>query len=122
MSANKRHRVKGQREVATLQTLVHADEPRNRHHLVTRFARLENEYARLERELEMWTTRRQATEDQYNKIKAMLGNVRSALLESGHRQQATGHTATTGKRHRPRASTEVAGSTAAPNRTMSLEY
>lgn len=109
----------GLRSVATLQTLSNSAQPRERHHLVSRFARLENERARLEREAEMWATRKTATDDKLAKICEQIDALRAALLEEPAKKpvvrQARGHS-------RPRASTEVAGSAAPPGRNISLEY
>ena len=109
----------GLRDVATLQTLSHGARPRDRHHLVSRFARLENERARLEREADMWRTRKRATEDKLAKVNAQIDVLQELLLEEPAKKpvvrQARG-------RNRPRASTEVSGSMAPPGRCISLEY
>lgn len=119
MSGETKKGAKGLREVATLQTLAHGAQPRERHHAVSRFARLENERARLERELGMWEIRKRATEDKLAKVYAQIEALRPLLLEEPAKfpalRQARG-------RRRGRASTEVPGSTAPQSRAIPLEY
>lgn len=119
MSGEPRKGPSGLRDVATLQTLTHRGQPRNRHQLVSRFARLENERARLEQELGMWATRRQATKDKLVKIYEQIDALRPLLLEEPTKvpvaRQARG-------RARSRASTEVSGLSPPPSRTVSLDY
>lgn len=120
MNGQRKRLAKGAlREVATLQTLSHGAQPRGRSMLVSRFARLENERARLERELDMWRTRVSATEDRLAHIYKTIDELRPLLLETTHQ---AGVSYTSPKQRRARASTEVAGSTAPPSRNMLLEY
>ncbi|NIQ93293.1 MAG: hypothetical protein GWO40_02805 [Gammaproteobacteria bacterium] len=122
MSGKRKKGVKGLRDLATLLTLVHGVGPRDRLHLVSRFARLETERARLERELDMWNIRKQAAEDKLAKVKASLAQLRSVLLNSEHPQHLPRHRGGTGKLHRSRASTEVAGPAPPRSRAIFLEY
>ena len=119
MSSQPRKGPRGLRDVATLQTLGHGAQPRERHQLVNQFARLENERARLERELGMWNTRRKATEDKREKVYEQIDALRPLLLEEPAKvpvaRHARGHS-------RPCASTEVSGSALPPSRTISLNY
>lgn len=119
MTNKQRKGPSGLRDVATLQTLANSVHPRERHQLVSRFSRLENERARLERELGMWQTRAQATEDKLAKIYEQIAALRPLLLEEPAKapvaRQARG-------RARPRATTEVAGSAPPPSRSMALDY
>jgi len=119
MSGKPRKGPSGLRDVATLQTLSHGAQPRERHQLVSRFARLENERARLERELDMWGTRKTVTADKLAKIYEQIDALRPLLLEEPAKapvsRQARGGS-------RPRASTEVAGSSSPPSRTVALDY
>ncbi len=112
-------RARGLRDVATLQTLGHGGQPRDRHQLVSRFARLENERARLERELGMWETRKAATEDKLAKVYEQIEALRPLLLEDPAKlpvkRSGRGH-------RRPRASTEVAGPAAPPSQNIAIEY
>lgn len=117
MSDQEKKSVRGLREVATLLTLAHGAQPRERHQMASRFARLENERARLECELDMWRARTSATEDKLAKISEQIAALRPLLFEeadqpSGNRQV-----------HRPRrapASDDAAAPK--PSRRMSLEY
>lgn len=107
------------RNIATLQTLSHGAQPRERHHLVSRFARLENERARLEHEAEMWGTRKKATDDKLAKVCEQIDALREVLLEEPAKgpmaRQARG-------RNRPRPSTEIASAATPPRHCISLEY
>lgn len=119
MSSKQKKTPSGLRDVVTLQTLSHGARPRERHQLVSRFSRLENERARLEREVEMWGTRKKATEDKLSKVCEQIADLQQLLLEEPAKvpvaRQARGHS-------RPRASTEVSGTTAPPSRNIALEY
>lgn len=119
MSGKQRKGPGGLRDVATLQTLAHGAKPRERHQLVSRFARLENERARLERERDMWRTRVKATEDKLAKVCEQIDSLRPLLLEEPAKapaaRRARGHA-------RPRAATEVPGSAPPPSRTFALDY
>lgn len=119
MSGKARKAARGLREVATLQTLVRDAQPGERHHLVSRFARLENERARLERELDMWKTRTRATEDKLAKVYRQIEALGPLLLDEPVKFPAKRQTR--GQR-RGRASTEVAGSTAPRSRAIRLGY
>jgi len=119
MSSNPRKGPRGLRDVATPQTLLNASQPRERHQLAGRFARLESERARLERELAMWNTRRKVTEDKLAKIYGQIDALRPLLLEGPAKvpaaRQSQGHS-------RPRAATQASGPTPQPGRTISLNY
>lgn len=107
----------GLRDVSTLQTLANGAHPRERHQLVSRFSRLENERARLERELGMWNTRVSATQDKLAKIYEQIDALRPLLLEEPAKVPVARQV-----RGRARATTEVAGSAPSPSRTIALDY
>lgn len=71
----------GLRKVATLQTLANGAKPRERHHLANRFARLENERARLERELSGWENCRQTAMRKLAKVNEEIESLRAVLIE-----------------------------------------
>ena len=73
--------MKGVRELATMQGLVQGRQPQERYQQVSRFVRLENERARLERELAMWEARRAAVQDRLGQIYQQIDAMRSLLLE-----------------------------------------
>ena len=109
----------GLRNIATLLTLANGAKPRERHQIANRFARLENERARLDRELGTWDNCRRATaiklgEGQRGDRRAPAKLVRTAGASSG---------VPPGRgRRRAAAETQVSGSTAPQNRAMTLEY
>lgn len=106
-------------EVVTMQTLVQAKLPRERHQQVTRFARLENERARLERELGMWEQRKAAIEDRLGGICRQIDAIRSLLL-ADRPPRPQEHRAVFGRRQPARA--ELRASAASERRTISIDY
>ena len=119
MTDKPRKPASGLRSVQTLQTMSHGTRSKERHHLVGRFARLETERTRLEREVEMWDARKCATEAKLSKVREQIAELQALLLDEPGKlpaaRKARGH-------GRPRASTEVAGATAPPSHNISLEY
>lgn len=116
---NARKTAGGLRSIATLQTRANGAKPRERHQIANRFARLENERARLEREIGIWETCRRATAVKLAKVNDEIAALRPALFEKAGRGAAFRHGR--GQRRAP-AETQVAGSTAPHNRAMTLEY
>ncbi|MFI5016035.1 MAG: hypothetical protein ACHQAY_27180 [Hyphomicrobiales bacterium] len=116
---NTRKAAGGLRNIATLRTLANGAKPRQRHQIANRFARLENERARLERELGMWDNCRHATAIKLAKVNEEIAELRPALFEAPGTNAVLrqGH----GQRRTP-AETQVAGSTAPHKRAMTLEY
>lgn len=109
----------GLRNIATLQTLATGAKPRQRHELANCFARLENERARLERELGMWENCRHAAAIKLAKVNEELATLRPALFKPARRNDVFRR----GRgQHRTQAETQVPGSTAPHNRAMTLEY
>jgi hypothetical protein len=75
---NRRNAAGGLHSIATLQTLANGAKPCERQHIATRFARLENERARLECELIIWEERSRATATKLVKVGAGIAALRSA--------------------------------------------
>src|SRR6516164_9068178 len=73
---NRRNAAGGLHSIATLQTLANAAKPCERQHMATRFARLENERARLEREVIIWEGRSRATATKLVKVGAGIAALR----------------------------------------------
>ncbi len=119
MTKDKNKTVSGLRRIATLQTLVLAAKPRERHQLANRYARLENERARLEREIGIWENRRQAVANKLASVCKEIDAIRPLLAEVPAKKGAwrNGH----GQRRTP-AVTDVPGPSLVSNRTMQLEY
>jgi len=109
----------GLRNIATLRTLAVGVKPRQRHHIANRFARLENERARLERELGMWENCSHAAAIKLAKVNEELATLRRDLLGPPGRHAMFRRKR--GQRRTP-AETQVPGSTAPHNRAMTLEY
>lgn len=75
---NRRNAAGGLHSIATLQTLANGAKPCERQHMATRFARLENERARLERELIICEERSRATVTKLVKVGAGIAALRPA--------------------------------------------
>jgi hypothetical protein len=71
---------RGMRDVTTLRTLSDMTAPTNRPQSVSRFARLENERARLLRELNTWSARQQVAERKLAAVEVELAGLKLALL------------------------------------------
>jgi len=119
MTKETRKSLGGLRCVATLQTLARDARPRERHQVANRFARLENERARLEREIGIWETRLQATTKKLTKVREEIDALRP-LLDEAPAKSATCR-AGRGQR-RGSGLTDTQERSPAPNRTMQLGY
>lgn len=119
MTKEKRKSLSGLRCVATLQTLSRNAKPRERHQIANRFARLENERARLEHEIGIWEGRLQATTKKLATVRDEIDSLRPLLDEAPARNAAC----RTGRRRaRGAAPTDTEERHPAPNRTMQLGY
>jgi len=119
MTIGKRKSLSGLRCVATLQTLARNAKPQERYQIANRFAHLENERARLEREVGIWETRVQATAKKLAKVREEIDLLRPHLEEAPVPKIAS-H-AGRGQRRSP-ALTETRERSPAANRTMHLGY
>ncbi len=119
MTKEKRKSLSGLRCVATLQTLARDTKPRERHQVANRFARLENERARLEREIGIWEIRLQATTKKLAKVREEIDSLRPLLGEVPAKNAAC--RIGRGQR-RGRTLTDIQERSPAPNRTMELGY
>lgn len=77
----KEDRRRNLRDVTTLRTLSDRSAPANRTQAVSRFARLENERARLLRELDAWVVRKDAAERKLAAVETELAGLKRALLD-----------------------------------------
>jgi len=105
--------------VATLQTLARDAKPRERHQIANRFARLENERARLEREIGIWQTRLHATETKLAKVCSEIDSLRPLLIEAPAEKAVC--RAGRGQRRGP-GLTDTQERSPASKRTMQLGY
>ncbi len=119
MTKDKRKTPSGLRSVATLQTLASTTEPQERYQVVNRYARLENERARLEREIGIWESRLQATAMKLAKVREQIDAIKP-LLEEAPAKNAVCRSGR-GQR-RGQAPSAAPGSSTAPRRTMQLGY
>lgn len=117
MSANsKADRVRGLRDVSTVQTRLTRSAPSNRTQAVSRFARLENERTRIVRELEAWSARHTEAERMLAKVDAELAALRALLLD------APPATPAPSSPRRRRAREDTATVTAAAHSHTLIEY
>lgn len=119
MSTKPKSMASGLRRLRTLHTTNDGTLSHERHHLVSRFARLENERARLEHEVEMWDTRKKATDDKLAKLREQLAELQALLLEGSAKASAARRASSAGQ---PRAAKNVAGTPSPASRNISLEY
>ncbi|MQT14772.1 hypothetical protein [Segnochrobactrum spirostomi] len=71
---------RGLRTLATLQTRLVNAKPANRTQAVSRYARLENERMRIQRELDAWNARRLEAERMLAAVDAELDTIKAMLL------------------------------------------
>ncbi len=71
---------KGMRDVPTMQAIHSRNQKRSREQMVTEFARLEHEKARLERELQLWTKKKMVTEEALAKVQFELDEIQQDLM------------------------------------------
>ena len=71
---------RGLRQLSTLQTRLDTASPANRTQVVSRFARLENERMRIQRELDAWNARKLEAERMLAAVDAELDRVKAMLL------------------------------------------
>ena len=116
---NRRNAAGGLHGIATLQTLAKGTKPCERHHLANRFARLENERARLEQELVIWEGRQRATATRLAQVNAQAAALWTALSEGPETQSGP---CPQRWPHRPRPDANAPASTAPHNRAGRLEY
>lgn len=109
----------GLRKIATLQTLIRNTKSRERPQVANRFARLENERARLEREIGTWENCRQTAAGKLARVRAEIDALRPLLNEAPARQAA--HRKGRGQ-GRGRTLMDARGPTLPQTRTMALEY
>ena len=119
MKTETRKTPSGLRSVATLQTLARSTEPQERYQIANRYARLENERARLEREIGIWENRLQATTEKLAKVREEIDAIKP-LLEEAPAKNAVCRSGR-GQR-RGQALTDAPGSSTVPRRTMQLGY
>lgn len=108
------------RKAVTLQTLVRGAKPRDRQQVANRFARLENERARLEREIGMWENCRQMAATKLAKVRGEIDALRPLLNEVPAKRaiRRKGRA----PRRAPAALDTATGNAVIVNRTMQLEY
>lgn len=75
-------KMRGLRDVATVQTQIVRSAPTNRIQAVSRFARLENERMRILRELDAWNARKCEAERMLAKVEEELAAMQALLLET----------------------------------------
>ena len=116
MTTEKKSPSSGLRSIATLQTIARSAKPQERHQLANRYARLENERARLEREVGIWEGRRQTSADKMAKVREEIDTLRPLLDEKAGKKSVRQH------RSDPRRKAILPDVHVSPNRTMQLDY
>jgi len=106
-------RLPSMREIPTIQGLKNKAVPANREQIISEFARLEHEKARLERELSIWVTNQKKTNDRFQHVQERL-NLLQGLLD--------GLSGTEHPRRRPAAAEETPENNNTGYQEISLEY
>ncbi len=119
---------RGLRTLATLQTRLVNAKPANRTQAVSRYARLENERMRIQRELDAWNARRleaermlAAVDAELDTIKAMLLGTPAAATKTTSAQRTTVSSRTAHRRAERRSGADRILSAARPGRRREPE-
>jgi len=75
-------KIKGMRNIPTVQGLAHRAVPSNREQAVSELARQEHERARLQRELNLWLSKKEQTEQRLQAVQERIKQLEQALYES----------------------------------------
>ena len=105
----------GLRDLATLRTRASTAAPANRAQAVSRFALLENEKARLLREIDNWSVRKVAAELMLTRVETELASLAHHLLSTEPVPAPVGPV-------RIRRTAVAASAAPAPSSTATLEY
>jgi len=81
-------KIKGMRSVPTMQGLAHRAVPSNREQTVSELARQEHERARLQRERNLWNSKKEQTEQRLQAVEARIKLIEQALYETRPAHQA----------------------------------
>jgi len=109
--------LKGLRDIGTVRTVVQRQQKLERSHMIGRFARLDAERARMERELVMWSTRTTATEAKLAAVIEQIDAISPLLLGEPMPVKSRPR----GQGHAP-ASSEVLGSNTPRHLSVPLNY
>jgi hypothetical protein len=96
-------RVRGMRDIPTVQGLRHHSVPTTREEAVAELARMEHEKARLERELDMWLGNQRTTEDRLRQVETRLALLDEILNPSADEEAPGGTAAQPGTQRKRRA-------------------
>jgi hypothetical protein len=72
--------LRGLRDIGTVRTVVAKQQKNDRSHIVGKYARLDAERTRIEREIEMWSTRKVASEVRLTAILKEIDIIRPSLI------------------------------------------
>jgi len=117
VKSNASKATRGLRDIGTVRTVVQRLQKLERSHLVGRFARLDAERTRVERELVMWSTRKLAAEAKLAAVIEQIEEIQPLLLG----ESPTVNSRPRGQGHAP-ASSEAIGSNTPRHLSVPLEY
>ncbi|WP_144055594.1 hypothetical protein [Octadecabacter antarcticus] len=115
MNTSAKRGVKGLRDIGTVRTVVQNQQKHERSHMVGRFARLDAERTRLEREIAMWSSRKTIAEVKLEVVVKQIDTLRPMLLDNPTTTKPPTH-------GRGKVSTEVLDSNGVFNHSVSLNY
>jgi len=115
MKGTPKQSVKGLRDIGTVRTVVQKQQKLERSHMVGRFARLDAEKTRLEREIDMWSTRKTTAEVKLAAVIEQIDVIRPILFDDPLRPKS-----------RPNRNGKTLSKVISPNKTqynsVSLNY
>jgi len=111
-------RLRSMRDIPTIQGMKNRAVPANREQMISEFARLEHEKARLERELSIWQTNQKKTEERIHQIQERLNMLQSIF--SG--PDTAGQPHRQGGSHQPRSSPDEVAEENSGFHEISIEY
>ena len=93
---------KGLHNISTAQSLISRSIPATRDKIMTQLARMEQERARLERELDVWVGKQRQTEERLQQVRQRIELLQQALdklpAAEGRRDSGTQRTANDGRK------------------------
>jgi hypothetical protein len=115
MKTNAKQGLKGLRDIGTVRTVVQRQHKNERSHLVGRFARLDAERTRLEREIAMWSARKKTADVALASVLTEIDAIRPMLMDEPMQKK-------TRSKGKSKASSNALGSNTDQHHSVSLNY
>jgi hypothetical protein len=115
MKANAKKGLKGLRDIGTVRTVVQRQHSNERSHLVGRFARLDAERTRIEREIALWSARKAAADVALVSVLTEIDAIRPMLIDEPVQKK-------TRSKGKSKASSNALDSNTDQHHSVSLNY